>query len=312
MNVNADFREEMDDVLHLNDQIDQLVSAKIPIRLSNSCEASTTHLEHLNANLALNMSRKIPVDETIATESPEYRATVKTYRNSERSISSLELLYQIGVQYQQHLRHWRYAICNLATIFILTYLTLLIWLPSYTNILRHIYDTSKLPYSPSLNLLIFLKTNYLGLFFISLALVSLFFLIPGIATRFNLGQWLISKDTDKARSGFAIAKSLSNEFQHKNHQESVTWDLDILAKGDQDLLTWATAYAKNHPSSIASAASFRLAAEVMNSKLASLEKSQRQRYPILGNVLPGAILVLSLGTILFMPLVELLINICLP
>lgn len=312
MNVSADLREELDDVLHLNDQINQLVSAKIPIRLSNSCDASTKHLEHLNANLALNISRKIPVDETIAIESPEYRATVKTYQNSERSISSLELLYQIGVQYQQNLRHWRYAICNLAIIFILTYLTLLIWLPSHTKILQDIYNTSKLPYSPSLNLLLFLKSNYLGLFFISLALVSLFFLLPGIATQFNLGQWLISKDMDKARSGFAIAKSLANQIQHKNYQESITKDLAIIAKGDQDLLTWATAHAKNHPESTAGAASIRLAAEVMNSKIASLEKSQRQRYPILGNILPGAILVLSLGTILFMPLVELLINICLP
>lgn len=296
--------------LRLNDEIANVLSAQIPLELDPGSIATQKQMEHMNADIALQVARGTSVDQAIESQSPAYRTTLQAFSLSQHSLASLEILFQFGKNQTLQLRKSRYARNQLLTLYFMGGLLYFLWLPSYTDIVKSLYGVSGVQTGPALQTLLFLKHHYfesLGIFGLLLALL---YFLPGLFLLKPLSKAPVETSKDKQIAESAIAKML-NDLQIGQRCEVSTQTISSLAANTTyPLLEWAqnqTTVSATEP-----ATPLRLVQEINDARLAIDEKKSRGHFNFFDYVVPGAFLVFGLGFLLFWPFIELLITISLP
>lgn len=311
MAIRSDLGEDLANVLRLNDHIGQVQAAHIPLQLDTTTEVTPEQLEQLNSRLALQASRGSNLQDALGEQSPEYRTTLEAYKLSGGQLTSLELLHQRGLQHQFELRTWRYACGHLIALYLLAGLVFFLWL-QFSSVLQTIYETSKLTPGPALQWLNFFKANYSITFVVYLTLFFIILAMPQLVVR--LGSLLPNSNRKQSVFGFnfAIARFLRSYFERQARMSSNEYQFNTSLQMDSDLLAWARHQSTSPQGKEASSASYQAIEELMKSRIVAIQHSHDISYSMLGRILPGALVVLFLGVILFWPIVELLITICLP
>ena len=321
MATRSDIGNDLSDALRLNDRLDQLHAAQIPLQLDSSTEITSGKLDRMNSELALRTARGNSLSEILENQSPEYRATLEAFKLSNGQLIAVELLCQLGLQRNHELRTWRYARNQLVAIYLLAGLVLLLWIPS-SNIFLEIYRTSKITPGPALQTLLYLKDNYLVTLCGYFALFALVIAAPQLFLR--LGR-LLAHLRGKASnfvSNVSLARFFVNYIEERRHNPTAEcnnterWNTEsstaVTKPVPSPLLTWAQSYMHDPSNQEVYSNSYRTVEELMIAKLRQSKRAQEFKYPLVSRILPGAIIVCLLGLLLFWPIIELLITICLP
>lgn len=316
MATRIDIGNDLSNALRLNDRLDQLHAAKIPLRLDTSTEITSDKLDHMNSEMALRTARGNSLSETFDNQSPEYRATLEAFKLSDGQLIAVELLCQLGLQRNHQLRTWRYARNQLVAIYLLAGLVLLLWIP-FSQIFLEIYRTSKLTPGPALQTLLYLRNNYVITLCGYFALFALIIAAPQLFL--HLGSLLaqLRGKTPNLVSNVSLARFFVNYIEERRLKPSAD---SCIAESStavtkplpSQLLTWAQSYLLEPSNQEVCSNSYRTVEELMIAKLRQCKRAQEFKYPLVSRLLPGAIIVCLLGLLLFWPIIELLITICLP
>lgn len=297
--------------LRLNDEIANAVAAKIPFQFEPGVTVTATQMEQLNADVALQVARGTSIDHAIETKSSPYRTTLQAFKLANESLISLEVMYQLGHHQNKQLRKSRYTRNHLVTLFLLGGLVYFLWLPGYTKMIQNIYESSNIEAGPSLNTLLFLNRHYFESLVIFGLLLAFLYALPKLLLMKNASKSSASVMQDQRIIESAIAKFLQEIRDHQPLNVSQPQFASLIPAVSSPLLEWAdkqTAFGSTSESS----SPYRLVHEVINARLANLEKNSRNYFNFFDYVLPGACLVIFLAGLLFWPFIELLVTICLP
>lgn len=316
MATRSEIGNDLSDALRLNDRLDQLHAAQIPLRLDTSTEITSDKLERMNSEMALCTARGNSLSETFNNQSPEYLATLEAFKLSNGQLIAVELLCQLGLQRNHELRTWRYARNQLVAIYLLAGLVLLLWIPS-SSILLEIYQTSKITPGPALQTLLYLKDNYLVTLCGYFALFALVIAAPQLFLRLGSLLAQLRGKTSNFVSNVSLARFFINYIEERRLKPSVDGSSAESATAvtkpvPSQLLAWAQSYKFEPSSQEVCSNSYRTVEELMIAKLRQSKRAQEFKYPLVSRILPGAIIVCLLGLLLFWPIIELLITICLP
>lgn len=299
-------------VLQLNDQLASLSSAKVPLSLGGDSDVTPEKLHQLSAHTALETSRGSNIAHTLNDQALEYRLTLQSFALLHGDLTSLELSYQLGQNQEQRLRTKRYSRAHLLTLLVLGGIIYFAWLPSYTRMIDTLYTTSNVQPGAALSFLHLLSTNYTVTAVLYLAIIVLLFLGVRYPRSLDLRR---SNNASQLREKRIIDLSLSRIFgtyfkKNSTHEHAIS-PPELNTPLPSPLLAWAHQQAEVN-SAESRSNYYHLVEQFQGIQLDSLDRSNRTNYPILGYVFPGACIVLFLGVLLFWPLIELLITICLP
>ena len=316
MATRIDIGNDLSNALRLNDRLDQLHAAKIPLRLDTSTEITSDKLDHMNSEMALRTARGNSLSETIDNQSPEYRATLEAFKLSDGQLIAVELLCQLGLQRNHQLRTWRYARNQLVAIYLLAGLVLLLWIP-FSQIFLEIYRTSKLTPGPALQTLLYLRNNYVITLCGYFALFALIIAAPQLFLRLGSLLAQLRGKTSNLVSNVSLARFFVNYIEERRRKPSADScnsesSTAVTKPLPSQLLTWAQSYLLEPSNQEVCSNSYRTVEELMIAKLRQCKRAQEFKYPLVSRLLPGAIIVCLLGLLLFWPIIELLITICLP
>ena len=304
---------EVTHLLRLNDQILSVASTGVALRLANDVEPTAGILHEINANVAIRASRGDQINVSAESGVTLYGDSLKAFGSSHGSLTSLEPLYQLGKAELERIRKIRYAQGHLLVIYLLAGFIFFTFTMAYTNLLGFIYDTSKLPPGPAYNFLNLLRNNLTWIvvgYFVVMLCILLWDRRIGRSRRFGAEPF---HNTDKSLAEYATSSMLSDYPKYYPRSIAHPSQQDLLAQPTSPLLQWASSQQGSAENSHSNhVAALMVVSELSKNTLSLKTKIRGLSYPILGRILPGALLVLFMGVVLFWPLVELLITICLP
>jgi hypothetical protein len=304
---------EVTHLLRLNDQILSVASTGVALRLADDVEPTPALLHEINANIAIRASRgdqiNVPTESGVAL----YGDSLKAFGSSDGSLTSLEPLYQLGKAQRERIRKIRYAQGHLLVIYLLAGFVFFTFTMAYARLLGFIYETSKLAPGPAYNFLNLLHNN-LPWLIVGYVVVMLCILLwdrrIGRSRRNRVEPY---HNSDKTLAEYATAAMLSDYQKYYPSSFAHPSQHDLLAQPNSPLLQWASSYqSASETSNSNHVAALMVVSQLSKNTLSLKTKIRGLSYPILGRIVPGALLVLFMGVVLFWPLVELLVTICLP